>query len=124
MNWKVAFKPGGLSRTDTFVLDVERLPAEEAKVWKQKRHVLKNDCGCKAGALTLIASMSVYIYYFLFVHPVLYSTQQKILAGCVVFIASTIIGKLFGLLLAHYRYQMLRKKLAIRLRACKRSEGG
>lgn len=115
MNWKVAFRPIGLSRTDTFVSDLERLPAEEAKIWKKKLKVLENDCGCKAGAVTLIASMAIYIYYFLFTHTEMYSVQQKILAGCVIFFVSAVIGKTFGLFLASYRYKVLRKKLAVRL---------
>src|SRR6266700_774923 len=107
LHWKVALRPPGFSRRGILASDLGRLPAEEAKIWRKKLKVLESDCGCKAGAVTLIASMAVYAYYFLFMYTEMYSLQQKILAACIIFFASAVIGNTLGLSLAIYSYNVL-----------------
>jgi len=103
------------------MVELEGLPADEARAWQSKLHALRTDCGCKLGALVLVLAMAGYAYVVFFLHPGAYSIQQEIIAGGVVFLASATVGKIAGLLLARYRYNTLRKALAVRRRALPRS---
>jgi hypothetical protein len=103
------------------MVELEGLPADEARAWQTKLHALRTDCGCKLGALVLVLSMAGYAYVVFFLHPGAYTLQQGLIAGGVVFLVSASVGKIAGLLLARYRYNRLRTALAARRRTVLRS---
>jgi hypothetical protein len=89
--------------------------AGEIRILQVKLDLLKSDCGCGVGIVVLILSMGAYVHYFFDKYAGVYGSQQKAIAGILIFFASAAVGKAFGILLARYRYSILKRHLAARL---------
>lgn len=71
---------------------------------------LRSACGCKEGMIALAIGVTAYaisLRYF----PVGDTTLQRLLLGVAAGLGSAVIGKLFGLLVAHVRLRLLLREI-------------
>jgi uncharacterized membrane protein YsdA (DUF1294 family) len=83
-----------------------------AEANRPKLQALNTDCGCVAGTVAMLLAMAAYAHYFLYAHVDQYTRKEKIIAGCAILVASGLLGKTFGILLARLRHKTLKRRLA------------
>ena len=83
-----------------------------AEANRRRLQALNTDCGCVAGTVAVLLAMAAYAHYFFYAHANLYDRKEKIIAGCGIFVASALLGKTFGILLARLRHKKLKQRLA------------
>ncbi len=86
------------------------MPLSHAEANRRKLQALNTDCGCVAGTVAVL--LAAYAHYFLYAHVHRYTRKEKIIAGCGIFVASALLGKTFGILLARLRHKKLKQRLA------------
>lgn len=69
----------------------------------------RDECGCVASALSLLASMAVYVPYAVWFTPADESVRHTVLIGIGIAVCAALIGKSATIVWAHWRY---RKRMA------------
>jgi hypothetical protein len=93
-----------------------RLPIGEAAAWKQRLEHHRTDCGCRVGAMVMLAGMAAWIAYSMLAPVPGLSWPRTIVSGFVVLSVSGLIGRSMGLILARIRFHFTVRNL--RRRAC------
>lgn len=69
----------------------------------------RDECGCVASALSLLASMAVYVPYAAWFTPANESVQHAVPMGIGIAFCAALIGKAAAIVWSHWRY---RKRMA------------
>lgn len=85
---------------------------EDLVFWQTKLNSFGNECGCSMGMkLMLIFEGTYLVIIFLWSHLMQVSNVTLILIGLLVFILSTLIGKLLGLTIAKLNFKTAVRQL-------------
>ena len=86
------------------VIKVDSLPAARAEKWESRLNAAYHDCGCAAGAVAAIGTLVLGIAYF-YMQPggLRSASAYEYFTLFLLFIFSTGLGKVVGLILAQRR---------------------
>lgn len=108
-------------RKPPLAIRVPELPLPEAQAWEQRLENLREQCGCTAGAIALLAFVVGFVVYVL--HRNLTMPENlspgSLWLGAVVFVAGVVLsalgGKFAGLWVADVRFRRIYRELQWRL---------
>lgn len=91
------------------------LPVDEVTAWKQRLEHHRRDCGCRVGAIVMLAITATWIVHSFLAPELGRSWQRTTVIGLVVLTVSGLIGKLIGLILARVRFHLTIRGLRRRI---------
>lgn len=68
---------------------------------------LRSECGCRAGSVALLVSVGAYVFYAVWMDPVIRTRRERVIIGVCVGLTGALVGKILGVLWARYQYRQL-----------------
>lgn len=103
------------------LIRVEGLRDQEAREWEDKLDSLREECGCRSGAIAVVIFIFAAVSYGLFAAPYTPIQRGGVILDTVVFLVglslSAIIGKSIGLFAASKKYRYICAELVERVRS-------